>query len=125
MSSKGKIDKTSKKENSFFSRYQTLLIEYPYISNAIQGAIITAGGVMVSNFIQKGDVDFKEVFSMIIVSATLVTPTLLAFYSFLSKLSIGNFGKLLIDQLIFSPIFTGSIVAYKIIISVTKLSYHS
>ena len=107
------VDSDDKKP-SLLRRYQAILTEYPYSSNATQGAIITASGVMASNYLLTGRVDWKEVIVMMIVSATFITPMLLLFYNILGQLKISNFGKLFLDQACFSPLFTSAIISYKL-----------
>lgn len=108
-------DKISNKR-SLFGKYQQLLVRYPYAANATQGAIITAGGVMSSNYISNGSVDWMDVLVMAIVSCTLITPALLVFYSFLGKIQVSKLGKLFIDQALFSPLFTACIISYKLVL---------
>ena len=60
---------------------------------------------------------------MAIIAAFWTTPILLIYYGKLTKLPIGTLGKLIIDQLIFSPIFTTSVVGLRIIL-MGRTPYH-
>lgn len=67
-------------------------------------------------------IQWREVIVMMIIAASFITPVLLIFYYLLSKLPIGNFGKLLVDQFIFSPLFNCSIIALRFFLLDSNLS---
>jgi hypothetical protein len=54
---------------------------------------------------------------MAIISVTYITPVLLLFYKYLEKVKVGgNLGKLFVDQFIFSPIFTSTIIFFRLLL---------
>lgn len=110
-------DLTDLDEKKKESSYQALLREYPYYVNATQSAIISSCSVLVSQTLA-GNVlyDWSEVRTVSIIGAMWITPVLLLFYSRLHKMQLTFYGKLAIDQLIFSPIFTVSIITLRLII---------
>ena len=114
----GDADSTMDKEEiegSALSNYKTLMIEYPYMVNATQSAVISSCSVLVSQFIGgKSKLDWSEVRSVSFLAAFWITPALLIFYSRLQKMSLSFTGKLAVDQLIFSPIFTVSIITARL-----------
>ena len=102
-------------EGSALSNYKTLMIEYPYMVNATQSAIISSCSVLVSQFIaRKSEFDWNEVRAVSFLAAFWITPVLLIFYSRLQKMPLGFTGKLVVDQLIFSPLFTLSIITARL-----------
>jgi Mpv17 / PMP22 family len=58
-------------------------------------------------------VNWREAIIMTMISAAYTTPMLLIFYHFLNKVKSNSLVKLFIDQFIFSPIFTCSIIALR------------
>lgn len=110
-------DDIKDKEDSdgILANYKTLMVKHPYLVNAVQSAIISSSSVLVSQFLSgKSETDWDEVRAVAFIGAFWITPVLLVFYSRLQKLSYGFVGKLVIDQLIFSPIFTLSIITARL-----------
>lgn len=107
------LDTEKKKESS----YQALLRKYPYYVNATQSAIISSCSVLVSQTLA-GNVlyDWSEVRTVSLIGALWITPVLLVFYSRLHKWQLSFYGKLAFDQLIFSPLFTISIITLRLIV---------
>eukprot|EP01031_Cornospumella_fuschlensis_P029547 gene29547-35664_t len=102
-------------ERTWFGRYNQALVKYPFLINALQSAIIASLGVLVSQQIKGAkNVDWTEVRAMAIINFAFMTPVLLTFISFLNNLRANNFIKLAIDQLIFSPPFTASIIGLRL-----------
>lgn len=106
-----------RKKDSLFAKYNDLLTRYPFFVNAIQSGIITAIGVLVSQWVGAKDGvvqwDLREVSTMVFINVVWITPVLLRFFEFLNKLPRGAIDKLVIDQAIFSPPFTASIIALR------------
>lgn len=114
---------TTSKSKSLFNNYQNLMIRYPFLMNAIQAGVINGSSVIVSQFLTYNEtldkefhIQWYDVITMSIIAMTLITPILLIFYSQLNKLQIGKMMKLLIDQLIFSPLLTFSIICYRFVL---------
>lgn len=106
------------KTNEFVKNYQQMLVEHKFAMNVLQGGIITALGVAASSYLSKGVIDFVEIKTMATLSSIYIVPTLTLFYGeFLDKLKISKIDKLVVDQLLWSPIFTTSIITLRIIIS--------
>lgn len=109
-------DNVKEKKDGSFSTYQTLMIDYPILMNIIQSVIISTCSVLVSQYIAGNSIiDWGEIYTVQIVAACWITPVLLVFYKQLQKMSFGVIGKLLIDQALFSPIFTASIVTIRLL----------
>ena len=118
-------EKDNKPDMTLFERYREVLKENPVLANCTQGSIITALGVATSNYISSGCIDWKEVMVMAIVSCTFITPTLLFFYSLLGNLKVSKEVILVIDQALFSPLFTAAIISYKfVLLSHESISVH-
>mmetsp|Transcript_14771 Transcript_14771/g.14184 ORF Transcript_14771/g.14184 Transcript_14771/m.14184 type:complete len:189 (+) Transcript_14771:62-628(+) len=109
--------KGNEKKDGSFSTYQTMMIEHPIAMNIIQSVVISTGSVLVSQYLAGNSmIDWSEIYTVQIVAAFWITPILLFFYSKLQKMSLGVVGKLLIDQALFSPVFTASIVTIRVLI---------
>lgn len=113
--------KDDDKKNSLYARYNNLLVKYPYFVNATQSGVLTALGVVISQILstpvgEATNYNFREVQIMTLINVVWITPVLLWFFGILSKLNRNNLDKLLIDQLIFSPPFTASIVGLRYLI---------
>lgn len=110
-----------RKKETLYSQYQTLLNKYPLITNATQSGLITAVGVLVSQVLsapvgQPTIFDSREVYVMTFINIAWITPVLLWFFGFLNTIKRGTLDKLLIDQFVFSPPFTASIIALRYIL---------
>ena len=99
------------------SSYQTLLMKYPFYVNSTQSAIISSSSVVVSQLLAgNSKIDWSEVRTVAFIGAFWITPVLLIFYSKLHRLPLGVMGKLALDQLIFSPLFTVTIISLRLIV---------
>ena len=99
------------------STYQTLMIKYPFFVNATQSAIISSSSVIVSQLLAgNSKIDWSEVRTVALIGSFWITPVLLVFYSKLHRLQLGVLGKLALDQLIFSPIFTLTIISLRLVV---------
>ena len=99
------------------STYQTLVIKYPFFVNATQSAIISSSSVIVSQLLAgNSKIDWSEVRTVAFIGSFWITPVLLVFYSKLHRLQLGALGKLALDQLIFSPIFTLTIISLRLVV---------
>ena len=99
------------------STYQTLMIKYPFFVNATQSAIISSSSVIVSQLLAgNSKIDWSEVRTVAFIGSFWITPVLLVFYSKLHRLQLGVLGKLALDQLIFSPIFTLTIISLRLVV---------
>ena len=103
------------KKQSLYAIYNDLLIAYPLLVNGTQSSIITGLGVMSSQIITGvKQFDYVEAKIMMLITFIFITPILLIFFKHLNKLSIGNIFKLIIDQFVFSPVFTFSILSLRL-----------
>lgn len=108
-------DDAESKKNSLFSKYNTLLIKYPLLVNGIQAAILAGMGVILSEVINgKSSFDWLEVRTMMIINMVFNTPVLIWFYKQLDRIKGGVLPKLLVDQLLFSPVFTACIIGLRL-----------
>ena len=101
---------------TFSSRYSDFVSKYPMIANQIQGALITAAGVLVSQVVSSGGglkFDWVEVRVMALIVAFFNTPILMWFLKFLSNSKYSTPVQLLIDQFVFSPPFTFGILFWR------------
>lgn len=108
------------KKQSLYATYSDLLVKYPLLVNGTQSSAITGLGVFTSQIIV-GNInkvsqqyDFTEVKIMMLISFIFITPILLSFYKLLNNLTVGNLGKLIIDQFLFSPVFTFGILSLRL-----------
>ena len=107
-------DKDVKKQ-SLYAIYNDLLVTYPLLVNGTQSSIITGLGVITSQIIiGVKQYDYIEIKIMMFINFIFITPILLIFYKQLSKLSINNMFKLIIDQFVFSPLFTFCILSLRL-----------
>jgi hypothetical protein len=114
---------SSEKVNDDFGKedimvsYQSLLMRYPLIINAIQSCVLAAIGVIVSQLLTAGEVfDELEIHVMMILNVLFLTPVLYVFYTKVLS-AVDHFGllvTLLVDQLLFSPLFTASIMILRL-----------
>lgn len=112
--------KKSGKRRTFLDSYKELLSNYPVGANIVQGAILTALSVIISNLIQSHKtgllvINYNEIIVMAAISAFFITPTLLWFYqNVLNKLPGSMLRKLIVDQFAFSPPFNACIIALRL-----------
>jgi len=104
------------KEKSLFGKYQSLMAAYPFGMNQLQSSMITAGAVYTSNQLS-GDDNNMEVLIMVIVTLTFITPILLKYYGWLNKQNLALVPSLVVDQFLFSPIFTFGILLWRGIVT--------
>ena len=89
------------------------MARYPLLMNEVQSGIITASAVACSNVVTGENIDHIEVLIMTIVTLTFITPILLRYFDWLGSLKLPVLHGLVLDQLIFSPIFTTGIITYR------------
>ena len=71
--------------------------------------------MLVSQLIAKADrFDTTEVRIMMLINFAYLTPVLFWFYSYLAKFNLSFIARLLIDQLLFSPLLTAGIVGLRL-----------
>ena len=105
----------SVKKNSFGAQYNDLLVKYPVVINGIQAALIAAVGVLISQTIAGlKEFDFKEVYIMMFINFTYMTPLLIWFNSLLMKSNLKIFPLLFVDQGLFAPVFTSGIIGLRL-----------
>jgi hypothetical protein len=108
------------KVTTLLKRYQTLLVRYPLLMNALQSGFISSCSVITSQFVAGksfDEINWIEVRTMCVIAMFFITPTLLAFYGVvLEKLHWGVIGKLIVDQLLFSPLFTAAIITLRFVV---------
>lgn len=103
------------KKKTFFAIYNDLLIQYPLLINGIQAATIASLGVIASQLIAGvKEIDYVEVQIMAIINFIFMTPVLMWFYKLLQTLPYNVYGKLFLDQAIFSPLFTSGIISLRL-----------
>lgn len=96
--------------------YNSMMAQYPLLMNEVQAGIITSSAVACSNMIAEDD-NIMEVVIMTIVSLTFITPILLSYYGWLGKQNFGLITSIIVDQLIFSPVFTTGILMWRGVVS--------
>lgn len=100
-----------------FNHYQDLMIKQPLLMNVTQSALITTCSVVISQWIAgMEDNDWWEVTVAALVSSLWITPILLVWFNNVAKMSMGTVPKLMLDQGIFSPIFTATIVIWRVLL---------
>lgn len=123
-------------KNALFAIYQDLLNKYPLLINTTQGVLTQGLSVITSQYLdhinkEKSDLSFlesinwTEVITMSTISAVYITPILMIFYSYLNKSKANNVTKLIIDQIIFSPIFTFGIILLRVLILNPSLTFYN
>lgn len=107
-------DDDSNKKQGFFAAYQSLMVRYPLPMNALQSALIGGLAVVISQHVTHGKVvDVTEIQVMMLINVIYHTPILMTFYTFLNALKFNMFITLIIDQLLFSPLFTAGIIGLR------------
>ena len=110
------------KKVSILDSYNAAVAKHPFLVNAIQAAVLGGLGTYISEVIKGAPViDTNEIFIMILINALFNTPILLRFCGFLEKMKGGVIPKLLVDQLLFSPVFTAAIIALRLFLIGTKV----
>ena len=145
VSSYSSVSAKKKERHSLFSRYTDLMILHPLPMNASQAFVITTLSVLISQRISGMEyTDWYEVLNAALVSSLWITPILLskflllhprdshslikilhlhftssfaAWFRAMSKIPTGTIGKIIIDQICFSPIFTATIVCWRTLLS--------
>ena len=107
------------KDKGLFAKYNELLKRHPLAVNSLQAAVIQALSVVASQYLLKApdssfDIDYKEVLAMVTVSLTLITPSVMLFYSMLAQWTVHNNIKLVVDQFLFSPVLNFGIIAFRL-----------
>ena len=111
-----KYNKSKKKHpvEIAFNRYQDLMILHPIAMNTTQSAVITFFSVILSQWIAgMEETNWREVVVAAFVSGCWITPILLVWFNNVAKMSMGTLPKLILDQGIFSPVFTATIVCWR------------
>ena len=103
-------------EKKVMFSYNTLMTRYPMLMNEAQSGIISASAVACSNIISAEEVDHWEISVMVIVTLTFITPIITSYYSRLGKMNLPLLQSIVLDQLIFSPVFTTGIIMYRAIV---------
>jgi hypothetical protein len=85
--------------------------------NEVQSTIITCSAVMSSSVIAGTQQNWGEVVTMAIVTLTLITPVLMQWFGYLNKSGMPLVPQLLVDQLVFSPILTSTILIWRSVVS--------
>ena len=114
MDKKKQTEADSGKKKSYFAHYQSLMVRYPIPMNALQSSIISGLAVIISQIITHGLVtDRVEIRTMMFINIIYHTPILYVFYTWLNALHLNMVWTLIIDQLLFSPLFTCGVVALR------------
>lgn len=102
------------KKNSFFAVYKDLLIRYPFLVNATQGAIFALIAGLISQWLLNvPSFDWNEIYVMMLIGFAFNTPVLIWWSGVLQKLKLSIYLNLILDQLAFSPVFTASIISLR------------
>ena len=116
-----KVEKNDGKKDTLYSRYLQLMNKYPLLVNGSQSAIIAGSAVVTSCILNKSDtkdvyesIDWFEVFVMMVVNFFYCTPILYWFVRKLSTLPYGIPGKVVVDQFLFSPVFTAGVISCRL-----------
>lgn len=109
------------KPPSLIDSYNAAVAKNPLLINALQAAILGGLGTFISELIKGGAIDKKEVFIMMVINAVFMTPVLLWFFGVLERMKGGVIAKLLVDQLIFSPVFTAAIISVRLFLLGNKI----
>ena len=126
---------------SIFQAYNSLLKNHPFIVNTVQSAgmtmrqfislfdciqiilltfifeVLQALGVIISQAVSFGNfnwIDWLEVKVMVTITLVLITPTLLWFYGVLERAKLSVAVAVVVDQFIFSPLFTAAIISSRL-----------
>lgn len=93
------------------------------LKNCMQSAVIAGFGTSITEIIKGNEiVDVREILIMMLLNFMFITPVLLAFYSFLGSVNGGTLKKLLIDQLLFCPMLTASIIGLRLVLIGTSIN---
>ena len=98
------------------TKYSSWMQANPFLGNQLVSALICASAVYTSNIISGVD-NTKEIMVMVTVSVTFITPALLPYYGWLDKRGLSLTPMLLLDQGLFSPVFTFFVLTWRGIVS--------
>jgi hypothetical protein len=116
------METTEEKKKSFSAQYSELLVKYPLLVNAVQGAIIAGLGVLASQVLSgMENFDYTEVWIMMLINFAYHPPVLMWFNSILRKSNMKIIPLLIADQAFFSPFFTAGIVSIRLLLLGTEL----
>lgn len=100
------------------------LVYFVDITNALppSSTVLQALGIIISQAITSNRkpeslildytwINWSEISVMVTLTLVFITPTLLWFYGLLDRAKLGIVATLIVDQFIFSPIFTAAIIA--------------
>jgi hypothetical protein len=118
-------DEEKKGSKSLLGQYQSLLIQYPFLTNALTAVVIASASVITSQYFsyyqdKKNDefiMDWNQVITIGLMQFFYVTPVLSFFYNkLLTKVPGGTVPKVVFDQFFFSPIFNSCFVGIRLFI---------
>lgn len=130
------VDIKINKSKLLLGKYQNLLIQHPFLTNAITAVVISNASVITSQYfsyyqdkkLNEFIIDWYQVITMAIINFFYVTPVLSFFYSkILVKIPGGTIPKVVFDQFFFSPIFNSCFVGIRlfILIQLGVEKYHT
>uniref|UniRef100_A0A7R9V7K2 Peroxisomal membrane protein MPV17 n=1 Tax=Chlamydomonas euryale TaxID=1486919 RepID=A0A7R9V7K2_9CHLO len=104
--------------NGLWAKYTELLEKAPFVTRALTcGVLNLVGDIFCQLFVEKaGSFDLKRGALFFVIGTAYVGPVLYNWYGFLGKLIPGSSlgavaGSLVMDQLVFAPVFVGSFIA--------------
>jgi hypothetical protein len=105
------------------AKYGEYMNTHPFMANGVQGAVLAGMAVLVSQIITKSPMfDYRESLIMMIITFLYSTPILLWWNSRLTRTHLKMLPQLIVDQALFSPVFTAGIVAVREALLGTSLS---
>ena len=106
--------KKGAKESTLLGWYQDAMVEHEFIANLVQGLILTGMAVVAAGVLTKGIVNWSELYCMLTIQSIFITPVILRWFKYLNQLPSSDIAKVILDQFIFSPLFTACIIGLKL-----------
>ena len=101
---------------TLYTWYQDVMVRHEFVANLVQGVILTALAVAAAGILTEGAVNYWELSCMVLIQATFINTVMSRWFKYLNRSGLNNLQQVLLDQFIFGPVFTASIIALKLYI---------
>ena len=113
-----KVDtkKDTKKKETSWGTYQTLLVRKPFTMHMVQSSLIALAGNLTAQMIEKGDVATGPAIEQMVLQLGFISPVVFLWFGYLGKRPMHWIKATLLDQFIFSPLFNICIFVFLAIV---------
>ena len=92
--------------------YTSLLARYPLVVLTLQTAVVQIASRLTVGLIDGSTLSLLETVVTLMVGCVYINPMLMIFFGFIQTDRLSPFSKVLIDQLVFSPMFTFGLILF-------------